>query len=96
MQAIKINIAGTSFLLPESHSDHYEFPTYITDHKPQIEQCVSAYQQWLKSQVDDMPPVPDMSEFKQKTGIIGIPFNMHDVQMYALTHGVDIVMEVDL
>ena len=96
MQAVKIDIAGSSFLLPESHSDNYEFPTYITEHKPQIEQCVSAYQQWLKSPLSDMPTTPDMSEFKQKTGIIGVPFNLHDVDLYVLEKGVDIVMEIDL
>lgn len=96
MRTVKIIIKNKSFLLPESHSDNYEFPTYINENKENIIKCIDAYDDWLPNPLKDMGKIPDMSEFKAKTGIIGIPFNLHDVDLYILDRKVDVVMEVTL
>lgn len=96
MQATRIYIEGNSFLLPLSHADNYEFPSYIAEHKSDISRCVEAYKGWAKDPLDDMPPTPDMTEFKEKTGIIGAPFNLHNVDLYIIDRNVDVVLEVTL
>lgn len=37
-----------------------------------------------------------MKEFKAKTGIIGVPFDLRDVDLYILDRGVDVVFEMEL
>lgn len=95
MKAVKINIGGKSFLLPESHADMYDFE-YIQANKANIIACIQAYEEWLKNPMSDIPSSPDMREFKEKTGIIGAPFNLHDPDLYALDRGVEIEMEINL
>ena len=96
MQAILINIDRSKFLLPVSHSDNYEFPSYIVENKQNIIDCVKAYKTWLKDTLQPMPPMPDMKEFKEKTGIIGVPFDMRDVDLCILDKNIDIVLEVEI
>lgn len=96
MRAVKITIKNKSFLLPDSHSDNYKFPGYINANQENIIKCIDAYDAWLPNPLQDMGETPDMSEFKEKTGIIGIPFNLHDVDLYILDRNVEILLQVDL
>ena len=96
MQATLIKIADSKFLLPVSHSDNYEFPSYILENKQNVIDCVNAYKTWVKDTLQPMPPMPDMKEFKEKTGIIGVPFDMRDVDLYIIDKNVDVVLEVEL
>ena len=96
MQAILIKIENSQFLLPVSHSDNYEFPSYILENKENIIQYVNVYKTLVKDTMQPMPPIPNMQEFKEKTGIIGVPFDMRDVDLYVLDKGVDVVLEVQL
>ena len=96
MRAIKINIAGASFLLPESHQ-FYEFPTHILRHKAEIKQHIEASKKFSSNPLIDHPTkLPDLSEFKRITGIIGFPFDARDPDLYALDKGIEISLEVDL
>ena len=84
MRAIKVNIAKSSFLLPDSHQ-FYDFPTYILQHKDQIEQHVKAGKKFASDPLTDHTiGLPDLSEFKRITGIIGYPFDSRDPTLYAL------------
>ena len=96
MQATLIRINGSKFLLPVSHGDNYEFPSYIVENKQNIIDCVQAYKTWVKDTLQPMPPMPDMKEFKEKTGITGVPFDMRDVDLYILDKNIDIVLEVEI
>ena len=96
MQAILINIDRSKFLLPISHSDNYEFPSYIVENKQNIIDCIKAYKTWVKDTLQPMPPMPDMAKFKEKTGIIGVPFDMRDVDLYIIDKNIDVVLEVEL
>lgn len=96
MKAIKIIIDDTSFLLPESHQ-FYDFPGYIKKHKSDIQLHIKAAgKAALSPSTNHAPELPDMSDFKRVTGIIGFPFNMHDPDMYALDRKIEITMEVEL
>jgi len=97
VEAIKITINGKSFLLPSEQNGFYEFPTFIIRHRAAIAKWIEA----SKGQVEDplgdhMSGLPDMSEFKRITGIIGFPFNAHDPDLYALDRGIQVVMTVEL
>ena len=96
MQAILINIDRSKFLLPISHSDNYEFPSYIVENKQNIIDRIKAYKTWVKDTLQPMPPMPDMAKFKEKTGIIGVPFDMRDVDLYIIDKNIDVVLEVEL
>lgn len=96
MRAIKIIIDGTSFLLPESHQ-FYDFPEYIKKHKSDIQLHIQAGKKAaLSPSANHLSGLPDMSDFKRVTGIVGFPFNMHDPDMYALDRKIEITMEVEL
>lgn len=92
-QAIQLNINGHSFLISESCECEME---YIRSERNNIIKCIEAYEKWLKNPLSDMPPHPDMTEFKEKTGIIGAPFNMHDATLYALDRNIEIVAEIEI
>lgn len=95
MKAIKIKIAGTEFLLPEK--EDYEFPTYILAHKHLIEAYVAAGKAWSKDPLNDhFHGLPDASDFRATTGIIGFPFDAHDPNLYAADRQIDVVMAVEL
>ena len=96
MKAIKIKIGGSSFLLPDSH-DNYDFPAYILEHKKAIKSHIDAGKKLASDPLTDhFKGLADMSEFKQTTGIIGYPFNVHDPDLYAIDRDVEIVLEIDL
>jgi len=96
-EAIKITINGKSFLLPGEQNGFYEFPTYIQQHRAAIVEWVEASKHQVKDPLGDhMSGLPDMSEFKRITGIIGFPFSAHDPDLYALDRGWNVVMEVDI
>ena len=95
MKAIKIKIAGTEFLLPES--DSYEFPAYILANKPLIAAHVAAGKKWLTdSMTDYFSDLPDATDFKSVTGIIGFPFDARDPNLYAIERGIEIALEIEL
>lgn len=95
MKATKINIAGSSFLLPEA--ENYTFPTYIVRHKDAISAHVEAGRKFAADPLSShFEGLPDVSEFKKITGIIGFPFSAHDPDLYALDKGFEVVLEVDL
>lgn len=93
MQAVKITIGGRDFLLPDTHADNYDFPTYIEQHRTDIGVCIKAYNEWLKAPLSDMAETPNMAEFKKVTGIIGVPFDLRDPTLYALDRNIDIVLK---
>lgn len=100
MQVAKINIAGKSFLLPETHFDNYEFPTYILENLSLLEEFITKGVAAMKKFSTDpfgdhLSDLPDVSEFKQVTGIMGNPFDMRDIEMYLLSNPVDVVVEID-
>ncbi|MET1256971.1 hypothetical protein [Aliikangiella maris] len=94
-KAIKITINGVAFLLPESHSN-YEFPTYIIENKEKIIEYINQSKKivndWQNAKINSLP---DLSIFKEKTGIIGFPLNAHDVELYILDRDIDVVFEMD-
>ena len=94
MRAIKIHVGEASFLLPDSHQ-FYEFPSYIVQHKEKILQHVTASKKFVNDPLTDhTADLPDLSEFKRITGIIGYPFNIHDVDLYVLDRKVHVTLEV--
>ncbi|MFK4751452.1 hypothetical protein [Oceanobacter antarcticus] len=97
MNATKIRISGAEFLLPDTHSD-YEFPTYIMEHRSEIQQKIAGAKMMLKNPMsyEQLVDIPDMTEFKQKTGIIGWPFDMRDVNLYELDRCINITMTINL
>lgn len=96
MKAIKINIEGASFLLPDTHQ-FYEFPTYILKHKAEIKKHVEAGKKLASDPLTNhFQDLPDMSEFKRITGIIGYPITMHDIVLYALDQKVEVVLEIGI
>lgn len=96
MLATKIKIGGSFFLLPDSHGD-YEFPTYIVEHKEAILEHVMAGNKLKEDPLaDHFDDLPDMTEFRRITGIIGFPFDAHDPDLFALDRGVEIVLEVEI
>jgi len=95
MKAIKIKIAGAEFLLPESGG--YEFPAYILANKSLIEAHVAAGKKWLTNSMTDYSlGLPDATDFKSVTGIIGFPFDARDPNLYAIDRGIEIALEIEL
>lgn len=88
-EAIKIFVAGQAFLLPATHSD-YVFPNYIREHVEAIAQHVIA------TDALDVQ-LPDLGDFKRKTGIIGWPLSLHDVDLYIADRKIDVklVLQID-
>lgn len=96
MKAIKVHLGKSSFLLPESHWDNYQFPDYLIKHKEAVKKCVEAYEAWQINMLGDMPPMPDMREFKEKTGIIGVPFDLRCIVLYEIDRNIEVDLEVNL
>ena len=97
MEAIRITIEGNPFLLPGDKNGFYEFPTYIQQHRAAVIEWIEASKKQLADPLaDHMSGLPDLSEFKRVTGIVGFPLNAHDPDLYALDRGVRIVMDVQL
>lgn len=104
MNCIKIMISGQDFLLPEPNTyDDYEFPTFIQENLPllkdYIKQGNEALSEFSKNPLafssNPFASLPDVQYFKDRTGIIGKPFTMHDTNLYILDRKVDVVMEVN-
>lgn len=97
MKAIKIKIREAEFLLPETHSD-YEFPSYILNNKEAIIQYIAKSKEVLKNPLADhnFNDTLNMDEFKKKTGIIGWPFDMRDINLFALDRNIEITAEIEL
>lgn len=101
MNCIKITISGQDFLLPEPNNyDNYEFPTFIHENlvllRDFIQQANIALEKWKKDPLNDyFKNLPDVQYFKDRTGIIGIPFDAKDVQLYVANNPqLNIIMEV--
>jgi hypothetical protein len=96
-KAILIKIGNYKFLLPDSHAD-YNFPSYILEHKQKIFELCYAYEKNMENMLDicKQKEYPDLKEFREKTGIIGCPFDMRDTELYALDKKIQITLEVDL
>lgn len=93
MKAIKLKINASSFLLPESHQ-FYEFPSYIQKHRSELLLYANAVRNFASDPMSDhFSTLPDMSDFKRITGIIGFPFDMNDADLYALDRKIQITME---
>ena len=104
MNAIKIYIDGQPFLLKEpSAYDDYEFPTFITENLPLLRDYIKQGNEILKAfsgnpmafNSNPFANLPDVQYFKDRTGIIGQPFTMHDTELYILDRKVNIVIEVN-
>ncbi|MBX8493142.1 hypothetical protein K5D42_25055 [Pseudomonas cichorii] len=97
MKVIRIQLAGTQFLLPEGHGD-YEFPGYVLEHKARIEAYVTAFKAYARNMLTGSLPVmsDDLKAFRQRTGIIGYPFDMHDANLFALDPGRGVTVVLDL
>jgi hypothetical protein len=97
MKAIKITIDGAAFLLPDTHHYGYEFPTLVIEHRAAIAQHIEAGHKFATDPLTDhFAGLPDLTDFKQITGIIGFPLDMRDAEMYAALNSVEIVLEVEL
>ncbi|MPQ69499.1 hypothetical protein [Pseudomonas sp. MWU12-2323] len=99
MKVMRLKMSGTVFLLPETHGD-YEFPNYILQHQEQISEFVTASMVYARNPLAlESPVMSDMLKaFRARTGIIGYPFSLHDVDLYAMDPGrnVEIVAEAEL
>ncbi|MFA5495544.1 MAG: hypothetical protein WC247_12265 [Porticoccaceae bacterium] len=96
MKAIKIRISGAVFLLPDTHQ-FYEFPAYINRHRDDIAAHVAAADKFSRDPLGDhFSGLPDLTDFKRVTGIVGFPFDLRDPDLYAANQGIEIVLEVDL
>lgn len=98
MQATLITLAGMQFLLPADKSD-YEFPSYVLKHKPQIERLLVMADHALSNPLADPLPGPtreEMREFRERTGIVGYPIDLHDPVLYAVDRQIEIILEVNL
>lgn len=101
MYVILIQIEQAKFILPEANPcDDYEFPTFITENiellREFIQQGKQAMADFAKEPLKDhFKDLPNVQYFKDRTGIIGAPFDMQDTEMYLLTHPeVEVVMEM--
>ena len=103
MNAIKIYIDGQPFLLKEPNAyDDYEFPTFIVENLPLLRDYIRQGNEALKAFSENpmafssnpFTSLPDVQYFKDRTGIIGRPFTMHDTELYILDRNVDVLMEV--
>ena len=97
-KAIKIHVGGGTFLLPEPgpHSN-YIFPTYILEHKDDIERLVEGGGDFAKDPLNfHSNSAQDLSTFRSKTGIIGFPFDARDPDLFAANEGVEILLEIEL
>lgn len=100
MRFVKIHISGKSFLLPEAKSDAYEFPAYIEENILLLSEFIEKGNAAMKKfrtdpLTDHFSSLPDVSEFKARTGIIGVPFDMRDVDLYLATNkDAEIALEV--
>ncbi|MBP9788129.1 MAG: hypothetical protein KBC72_11345 [Acinetobacter sp.] len=104
MNAIKIYIDGQPFLLKEPNAyDDYEFPTFIIENLPLLRDYIKQGNETLKAFSENpmafnsnpFADLPDVQYFKDRTGIIGQPFTMHDTELYILDRKVNVVMEVN-
>lgn len=108
MDAIKVTLGGTSLLLPDSHSDNYEFPTYIIENKELIKNLVDAGNEIIKHTSNPFSKEMDAAEkkakelsqqskkFKEVTGVIGWPFDMRDADLYAAQNNINVILSMSL
>ena len=104
MNAIKIYIDGQPFLLKEPNAyDDYEFPTFIIENLPLLRDYIKQGNETLRAfsanpmafHSNPFASLPDVKYFKDRTGIIGQPFTMHDTELYILDRKVNVIMEVN-
>lgn len=105
--AVKIIIDSYSFLLPDTH-EGYEFPGYVLQHKGLISDYILASKMVLSAASEpfsvEMQTASDtvamlkkqLVEFKERTGIMGFPFDLKDVDQLILANNIDVAATVDL
>lgn len=101
MKAIKVQIENTAFLFPDGFD--FTFPDYVNDHLNTIRSYIHASNEMtdamknygstdtsnLQKRIKLLKA--ELAEFKARTGIIGFPFNMHDVDLYVIDRHVEVV-----
>lgn len=106
MRAIKVQIEKSNFLFPDGFD--FIFPDYVNEHLPTIREYISASHEMVAAMKSlgstDTTNLQkrikllksELGEFKSRTGIIGFPFNMHDVDLYVVDRQVHVVSFVNL
>ncbi|KFW97586.1 hypothetical protein [Pectobacterium carotovorum] len=105
MQAVKVKIDDRHFLFPDGFE--FPFPEYVIQHLPQIRAYIRAGEDLLAAMENQNIGVEnilkrlniikaELSEFKARTGIIGTPFDLRDVDLYIANRHIDVTLIIDL
>ncbi len=106
MKAIKVFMFGKSFLFPDGFD--FVFPDLILMHADTIEQYIKSSDEFVEMCSNFNNPElenlqkrnqilkNELNEFKARTGIIGFPFDVKDVDLYIATNNIDVVSIIEL
>lgn len=96
MKAILLKIDDHKFLLEENAGNDQSM-SYILSNKELLRSIIKEGEEVVENLMGYNPKLTlEIKEFKEKTGIIGYPFNMHDVDLYIIDRNIDVVLEVNI
>lgn len=106
MKAVKVKIDESFFLFPDGFD--FPFPDYVIEHLPMIRAYIKAGEDMVHAMVnygkEDTTEIQkrltllkaELAEFRARTGVIGVPFDMRDVNLFVIDRGIDVTAEIDL